>query len=97
VLGEPVQVGERTVVPVVKISLGFGGGGNDVSAENKNVSGGGGGGGFSISPIGFIVIEGEKTSFLPVKTKNVTALTEMIPEIIEKITSRKKGEQTEQE
>jgi len=79
VLGESVTVGEKTVIPVVKMSLGFGAGGNDVSGKEKSISGGGGGGGVSINPVGFIVMEGDKTAFLPVKTKSVSALTEMIP------------------
>ena len=90
VLGEPITVGEKTVVPVVKMSLGFGAGGNDESGKEKNISGGGGGGGVSISPVGFIIMEGEKTFFLPVKAKSVSALTEMIPNIIEKVSSLKK-------
>ncbi len=101
VLGEPVQVGEKTVIPVVKISVGFGAGGSE-AAENdkKSAGGGGGGGGFSIQPVGFIVIEGEKTAFLPVKQKAVGSLVELIPNIMEKLShlrKRGKSEETEEE
>ena len=91
VLGEPGQVGDRTVVPVVKISLGFGAGGNDSTEKEKTMSGGGGGGGLGINPVGFIVIEGDKTAFLPVKLKNVSALTEMIPNIMDKVSDLMQG------
>jgi len=95
VLGEAVQVGDRTVVPVVKVSLGFGAGGNEASEKNPQ-AGGGGGGGLSIAPVGFIVIEGEKTAFLPVKPTSVNAITEMIPNLLEKIVSRKSKKQAEE-
>ncbi len=88
VIGEPVQIGDKTVVPIVKMGLGFGAGGGTNSKDGMNS--GGGGGGLGINPAGFIVIEGEKVSFLPVKPTNVTALTDMIPNIIEKLTNLKK-------
>jgi len=86
ILGEPVKLGERLVIPVVKISVGFGAGGGENKQEEKAANaGGGGGGGFSISPVGFIVMEGEKTAFLPVKQKSVGSLIEMIPTLLEKV------------
>jgi len=90
ILGEPVKLGERLVIPVVKISVGFGAGGGENKQEEKAANaGGGGGGGFSINPVGFIVMEGEKTAFLPVKQKSVGSLIEMIPTLLEKVSMMK--------
>lgn len=90
ILGEPVELGERLVIPVVKISVGFGAGGGENKQNDKAANaGGGGGGGFCVSPVGFIVMEGEKTAFLPVKQKSVGSLIEMIPNLLEKISMMK--------
>ncbi|RKZ28335.1 sporulation protein [bacterium] len=98
ILGEPVKLGERMVIPVVKISVGFGAGGGEGSEKDKNTgTGGGGGGGFSVQPVGFIVMEGEKTAFLPVKQKSVGSLVEMIPTLIEKMKGGKKKKEEETE
>ena len=97
ILGEPVKLGERMVIPVVKISVGFGAGGGEGSEKDKNTgTGGGGGGGFSVQPVGFIVMEGEKTAFLPVKQKSVGSLVEMIPTLIEKMKGGKKKKEEEE-
>ncbi|MCD6418748.1 sporulation protein [bacterium] len=97
ILGEPVKLGERMVIPVVKISVGFGAGGGEGSEKDKNAgTGGGGGGGFSVQPVGFIVMEGEKTAFLPVKQKSVGSLVEMIPTLIEKMKGGKKKKEEEE-
>ena len=91
VLGDPVSVGDKTVIPVVKIGLGFGAGGADVGEDNKKVNSGGGGAGLGINPVGFIVIEGDKVAFLPVKQKGIGSLVEMLPTLIEKVAGMKCG------
>lgn len=71
VYGEPIASGERTIVPVAKVSYGFGGGygsgtaegdagaGAATDAERTSEGGGEGGGlggGFSASPVGVVEI-----------------------------------------
>ena len=43
VIGEPITVGDKTVVPVVKISVGFGAGGGQGEYPSKGGGFGGGG------------------------------------------------------
>lgn len=70
VIGQPVVAGERTIIPITKISVGFGaGGGEDSRAEKGPRFGGGGGGGAVIEPIGFLVLDRDKVSILTARDR----------------------------
>lgn len=106
VVGEPMTAGDGvTIVPISKISIGFGGGGSDYVSKNANTKenpfGGGVGTGVKVTPVAFLVIKEGNVRMLPVAAPaNTTAdrLVEMIPDTLEKITSfidsrlEKKGE-----
>ena len=93
VVGEPIAtVDGVTIIPISKISIGFGGGGSDFAAKSgqNDAFGGGVGGGVKVSPIAFIVIKDGNVRMLPVAVPaNTTAdrLVEMIPDTLDKITS----------
>ncbi len=86
VVGAPISLGNKKVVPVSRIMVGFGVGGTEEgkTGEKENFSGGGAGGA-RVEPIGFILIEEEKVSFLPTKPGRFEGLIESIPGIVEKI------------
>jgi uncharacterized spore protein YtfJ len=67
VYGDPVNVGGRTVIPVARVSYGFGaGGGVGRSEEAKSERGGSGGGaGMSVRPVGALEINEAGTRFIP--------------------------------
>ena len=56
--GEPVRVGERTVIPVARLRISGGGGfGEGRGGEGEGTGGGGGGGGhLDATPVGFIEV-----------------------------------------
>lgn len=55
VVGDPISAGDYTVIPVSKVSFGFGaGGGGD--EKKKGGTGEGVGGGWSIEPLAFFVV-----------------------------------------
>jgi uncharacterized spore protein YtfJ len=63
VYGDPVEVGGRTVIPIARVSYGFGAGGSeDRDAER---SGRGGGAGISTRPVGALEITAAGTRFIP--------------------------------
>ncbi|MHB9025680.1 MAG: spore germination protein GerW family protein [Armatimonadota bacterium] len=69
-VGEPVQVGNRVVLPVAEVSYGGGGGGGmgrmpARDGEPQTGGGGGGGGGISVRPIGCWVIGPDDERWLP--------------------------------
>jgi len=60
VVGEPIQIGENTIVPLIAVGFGFGGGGGmgeDPRTAGAKGTGGGAGGGAGIRPIALVVID----------------------------------------
>jgi uncharacterized spore protein YtfJ len=97
IVGEPIIVEGKTIIPVIKLKLGFGGGGGeDMSVEKKNGNGtgGGGGGGVYIEPAAFITVIGDQISVLSPKGNKFEKLAESVPEIVSKIMEMK-GKKTE--
>ena len=106
VVGEPISTGDGvTIIPVSKVSIGFGGGGSDYVSKNVNRSenpfGGGVGAGVKVTPVAFLVIKEGNVRMIPVATPaNTTAdrLVEMVPDTLDKIADfidsrkEKKGE-----
>ena len=96
VVGEPVQAGGITLIPVSKISFGFGAGGQ----EGKGQSGTGGGA--TVEPIAFVVIDAEgRVQILSLKDKEASLgqLVGLVPEAIAKIRKfmgKKKKEEGEE-
>ncbi len=90
VIGEPVTVGDRTVIPVVKISVGFGaGGGQGEDEKSRSGFGGGGGGGAKIEPAAFIIIEADKIKLLPAGRGKWESLIEAVPGFAKKLSQLK--------
>ena len=102
IIGSPVQAGENiTIIPVSKVSFGFGSGGSDLPVKNttKELFGGGAGAGVSIKPIGFIVVNNDDVKFIQVaeEYKTSNSVIDMIPGIVDSfsgIFSKDKSEQS---
>ncbi len=56
IIGEPIAVGEITLIPVSKVSIGVGIGGGTYGKDTAN-NAGAGGTGLTVSPVAFIVIK----------------------------------------
>ena len=92
VIGTPITAGDVTVIPVTKVSVGYGGGGTDYATKNypanrDNAFGGGAGAGVNITPIAFLIVRGESVRLLPVSepaSSSVDRLIELIPDLIDK-------------
>ena len=95
VIGEPITTPDGvTIIPVSKVSVGFGGAGSDFtksnSASGETPFGGGVGAGVKVTPICFLIVKDGNVRMLPVaQAANTTAdrLVEMIPDTLDKITS----------
>ena len=95
VIGDPITtVDGVTIIPVSKVSVGFGGGGSDFVSKNVNHQdnpfGGGVGAGVKVTPIAFLIIKEGNVRMIPVATPaNTTAdrLVEMVPDTLDKITA----------
>ena len=90
VVGEPITVGDTTIIPVSKVSVGFGGGGSDFTKGN-DAFGGGAGGGVKVQPICFLVVNKDgNVRMMPVPVPaNSTPdrIVEMIPDTLDKISA----------
>lgn len=97
VVGKPIKIDNKTVIPVIKFSVGFGAGGGEgtgeapASKEGKTGKGTGygqgGGGGIKVDPVAFITVHEGKVALLPVTKKgaNIDKLVEAVPDLVEKI------------
>lgn len=76
-----------TILPVSKVSFGFGTGGSDLPASQKELFGGGAGGGVSITPIAFLVIQGGDVKLLQVQSFSNTAdrVVGMVPDMLDRV------------
>lgn len=98
VVGDPITVNQKTVIPVVKISLGFGAGGGQGEEGTKSGFGGGGGGAVKVEPSAFIIMDEKKISLLSAKPGKLDALVEAVPALFGKVRDLKdsmKSEKTE--
>ena len=96
VIGDPITTPDgTTIIPVSKVSVGFGGGGSDYVSRNVNKLdnhpfGGGAGGGIKVTPIAFLIVKEGSVRMLPVVAPaNTTTdrLVEQIPDTLDKIVS----------
>ena len=100
VVGEPLTAGDVTLIPVSRISLGFGAGGG---SEVRGQSGTGTGGGASVEPIAFVVIDARgRVQVLTLKEKEISwgQLIERVPEAVAKVkefVDRRRGDGNDEE
>ncbi|HPD00161.1 MAG TPA: spore germination protein GerW family protein [Acetivibrio sp.] len=94
VIGEPIKVGEATLIPFITTSFGLGSGGGDgYDAKGAHGIGGGSGIGARISPTAVLVIRGDDIEMIPIKkSAGFEKLVEMVPEIVSKVNCCKKGD-----
>ena len=96
IVGDPITVGDRTVIPIVRISVGFGAGGGQGENDKAGTGfGGGGGGGVKIEPSAFIIMDKDGVSILPANKGKWDSIIDSIPGFAKKIsdlTSKIKSE-----
>lgn len=89
IIGTPIYTQDgTTIIPVSKVSIGFGCGGSDFpSASPKEMFGGGTGGGVTIQPVAFLIIKGESVRMVQLADKNSLAerVANMVPDAIDTI------------
>lgn len=86
VVGEPSQIGDTIILPLVDVSFGVGAGAT--AGEVKN--GGFGGVSGKMSPSAVLVIKNGQTKLVSVKNQDtITKIIDMIPELVEKFTTEK--------
>lgn len=94
VVGEPIYTPDGiTLVPISKISVGFGGGGFEFSSKTKDASkpyGGGNATGVKIDPIGFLVIKDGTVRMInitPPASTTIDRIIDMVPQVMDRVDS----------
>lgn len=93
VAGEPLVIGEVTVIPVSKISCGFAGGGTDLTSSRKpDATASGAGARISKTPLSFLAIRGQDVRMLHVASEAVekTGLIESLTPLLSQLFKNKK-------
>lgn len=89
VVGEPTQIGDTIIVPLVDVSFGVAAGA--VSETNKNNGMGGMGG--KITPSAVLIISNGSTRLVNVKNQDaVTKVLDMVPDLLDRFAPEKESE-----
>lgn len=85
VVGEPIIVGNSTLIPLVDVSFGVAAGAFDDNDKKKAGAGGGMGG--KMSPSAVLVIQEGNTRLVSLKNQDsISKLIDMVPEFVDKFT-----------
>ena len=98
IVGEPITTPDGvTLIPVSRLSFGFGCGGGDYGKQATHM-GAGAGAGVRVEPMAFLVVKDGVTRMLPVAAPAITTVDraiELVPQVLDRVESfidRKKAE-----
>lgn len=91
VIGEPIQIGDITLIPIITVSFGCGGGsGQGKDSKGSDGVGGGIGIGAKVSSDAMLIIKDGEATILPIKQKqSMEKLINMVPELVKKFDIKK--------
>jgi conserved hypothetical protein len=85
VVGEPIVVGESTIIPLVDVSCGMATGTFEESSKSK----GGGGMSAKITPTAMLIIQDGRTKVVNVKNQDaISKILDMVPDLINKVSNK---------
>ena len=97
VVGEPIELDDITIIPIITASFGLGGG---FGADNSDKSEGGGGGlGCKIEPNAMLVIKEGNVELIPIKKRSGSfeKLIDQVPDLLSKLEDIKKKKEEDNE
>jgi len=94
VVGEPVQAEDSVIIPISRVTFGFGVGGGSREGVNKG-SGTGTGCGATIEPVAFVVVSKGKAQLLPLKSREatLTRIIDLVPSLLDLVKDLKSKDQ----
>lgn len=94
VVGEAIQIKDTIILPLVDVSFGVGAGA--FNGEKKERGAGGIGG--KMTPCAVLVIQNGTTKLVNIKNQDtVTKILDMVPDLVDRFTSRNDEKMTEEE
>lgn len=89
VVGDPTNIGDTIILPLVDISFGVGAGSSSKPEKSKSEGGGGGMTG-KVSPSAVLVIRNGTTKLVNVKNQDaITKVIDLIPDMFDRVTNAK--------
>ena len=89
IVGEPITTPDGvTLIPISRLSYGFGCGGGDYGKQTPAMFGGASTAGVKVEPVAFLVVKDGVTRVLPVGVPAVTTaarMVEMVPEVMDRV------------
>ena len=89
IIGQPITTADGvTLIPISKVSLGFGGGGGDYGKGTRENFGGGAGAGVKIDPVAFLILKDGVARMLPVAAapmSTVDRIVDLVPDVMAKV------------
>lgn len=91
IIGDKIQCGDTTIIPISKVKCGFVSGGIDqirkTEYESKNPFGGGAGGSLTITPVAFLSITKDEVKVLHLEEEShiLEKMIDFIPTTIDKV------------
>ena len=105
IVGQPIQTADGvTLIPISRVSFGFGGGGTAFSSKKEPAAdpnlGTALGAGVKVEPVSFLIIKDGSVRVLPVAApavNTVDRIVELVPDVVDKVSGciRKKTEEPE--
>jgi uncharacterized spore protein YtfJ len=94
VVGEPLKIGDNTIIPLVSVGFGFAaGGGSGKAPATGEGAGGGTGGGGGVKPVAVLIINQDGVRLEPIKSGTATVL-EKVAETVAKAGAKKMIEES---
>lgn len=99
IMGEPIVIGEVTLIPVMDLMFGYGGGaGEGKDEKSQGGSGSGGGAGARLTPRAMVVIKGGEVQVVPMsKGGAMEKIVEAIPGLVQKLGAKKEQKAEEKD
>ena len=89
IVGEPITTPDGvTVIPISRVSFGFGAGGGDYGKTDTAHFGGGAGAGVKVDPVAFLVVKDGVTRVMPVAVPAVATVDrvlDLVPEVMDRV------------
>lgn len=90
IVGEAIHADGTTVLPISKLSVGFVSGGGEYSKKNEKEKlppfAGGSGAGYSVSPVGFVIINKDDVKVIKISPNELASkFVEVLPEVVDAI------------
>lgn len=94
VVGDAIHIGDTTIVPLVDVSFGIGAGSFSGEIKEKGMGGIGG----KITPSAVLVIKDGSTRLVNIRNQDtMTKILDMVPELLDRFTTKKEDKLSEED